>query len=1128
MEELLRSVGGQAAYKNILDRIQRREYPCEIEGPEGLHFAAVLSRLHSISAKASMVVMPTEIEAETLVKDLELLGSEATLFPWIGTAPYNPVSPLASVAGDRIRVLSRLLDGASDLVVTSLRGFLGAVPGIEFLGSLRIHIEIGGAFDPIDLERRLTTMGYLRVPQVSVHGEFALRGEVLDIYPPGMSEAVRFVFDFDEIEDIRLFNPLSQVSSSKLERFTLFPQGEIVWTDKTVDSLKEYLGSRKDISDETWEIVNHIDEDVDPGATGLLFAACFESPGCVIDYLSEDSFLFLVHNEHLKSGDEALQKEYRELYIRARSTLPYFVPPIEKMLVDFDSTVAGHDRVFIFPAIRAPKHDDSRIEFAYEGPKSYFGNVNYLKEELDRLQEAKYKITIFADSETQADRIAQLLKDYDIPVLAASISHGFTLPDLKTTVIYEDEIFGRRTRRPKSVKTTKSAAIDTFVELNPGDFVVHVNYGIGMFKGIERIIAAGTERDYIQLEYADEETIFIPLEQVNLVQRYIGQEGRTPRLDKIGGKVWEGRKNRVRKSVEDLAERLLALYSRRKLDQGFAFPKDTDWQIEFEANFPYEETEDQIRCIEEVKMDMEKPEPMDRLVCGDVGYGKTEIAMRAAFKAVTGGKQVAFLAPTTILAEQHYENFCERFEKYPVTIRMMSRFVSRPEQRKALAELEEGEVDVLIGTHRLLQKDVRFKNLGLLVVDEEQRFGVKAKERLKELKHNVDSLTLSATPIPRTLHMSLLKLRDMSLLTTPPHNRRPIETVIREFDEMIVAEAIRREMERGGQVFYLHNRVETLENIKKFVERLVPEALVEVAHGKLKGEDLEEIMHRFIHGGFQVLASTTIIENGIDIPNVNTIIIDRADMYGISQLYQLRGRVGRSDRLAYAYLLYPTERALTELAMKRLQIISDHTELGSGFKVALKDLEVRGAGNLLGRQQHGDILSVGFDMYLRLLDEAIAELDSEERDTPPEVYLELEYSGFIPDRYIEEPVEKMEVYKKIASITSEEELEGVFAEILDRFGPLPDEVQSLMSLAEIRILCRRLRVSTLKERKGEVEVEFSRIADISLDKAMRLIKESNGAVRPDPKHPNVLKLKMGEIGLAEKSEFLRERLEALV
>jgi len=1127
-ETFLQAVQEQDAYSEVLSRISRHEYPCEIEGPEGLYLAALLARLHNISKKPSLVVMPTENEAEALVKDLELLRANALLFPWHGTAPYSPEPPHVSVSGERIRVLGGLMDETSGLVVTSLRGFLSAVPQRSFLEDVRIHITVGDSFDPIDLENRLTTMGYLRVPQVSVHGEFALRGEVLDVFSAGMNQAVRFVFGYDEVEDIRYFDPLSQVSMSSIDEFTLFPQHEIVWTESVKASLVSYLESRKDVSEETWDIVSHIGEDLQRGAENLLFAAAFDTPGCIANYLPEDSFLFLVHSEHLRSSDEALKKEYRELYIRARSTLPYFVPPVDKVFVDFEARIAKHEKLIVFPAIKSAKTDTNRLEFSYEGPRSFFGNVNYLKEELDRLQEAGYRIMLFADSDVQAGRIAQLLKDFEVPVFSAGISHGFTLPDLKITVIYEDEIFGRSTRRPKSVKTVKSSVIDTFVELNPGDYVVHVNYGIGMFKGIERIHAAGTERDYIQLEYSDNETIFIPLEQVNLVQRYIGQEGRAPRLDKIGGKAWESRKGRVKKSVEDLAERLLSLYSKRKHEQGFAFPIDTDWQIEFEANFPYEETEDQLRCIEEVKLDMEKPEPMDRLVCGDVGYGKTEVAMRAAFKAVSGGKQVALLAPTTILTEQHFENFSERFDKYPVKIKMISRFISKSEQRNILKELANGEVDILIGTHRLLQKDVKFKNLGLLVVDEEQRFGVKDKERLKELKTNVDCLTLSATPIPRTLHMSLLKLRDMSLLTTPPHNRRPIETYIREFDEAIVADAIRKEMDRGGQVFYLHNRVETLDNVRLFIEKLIPEAIVEVAHGKLRGEDLEEIMHRFIHGGFQVLASTTIIENGIDIPNVNTIIIDRADMYGISQLYQLRGRVGRSNRLAYAYLLYPTERALSELAMKRLQIISDNTELGSGFKVALKDLEVRGAGNLLGRQQHGDILSVGFDMYIRLLDEAIAELDEERKDLPPEVYLELDYSGYIPDGYIKEPVEKMEVYKKIASVSSEEELEGVFAEITDRFGPVPDEVRSLMSIAEMRILCRKLRISALKERKGIVEVEFSRIADISIEKAMRLIKESNGTITPDAKHPNILKLKIGQIGLTEKSEYLKERLEALV
>jgi transcription-repair coupling factor (superfamily II helicase) len=721
-----------------------------------------------------------------------------------------------------------------------------------------------------------------------------------------------------------------------------------------------------------------------------------------------------------------------------------------------------------------------------------------------------------------------MLENTGAQVLPHAISQGFSSSDLKLCVIEENEIFGRRKRTPRSVKRVQSREIDTFVELSPGDYVVHVNYGIGRFKGIQRMRAGGNERDYIQLEYAGEESVFIPLEQVNLVQRYIGHGGESPRLDRLGGKSWEKRKNKVKQSVEDLAERLVKLYSKRQKARGFAFNEDTEWQMDFEAAFPYEETEDQLRCIEDVKRDMERPVPMDRMICGDVGYGKTEVAMRAAFKAVTAGKQVAFLAPTTILAEQHYETISERVERFPVQAAMLSRFVPTKQQKATIELLEKGKVDILIGTHRMLQKDVGFHNLGLLIIDEEQRFGVKDKERLKELKASVDSLTLTATPIPRTLHMSLLKIRDMSVLNTPPHNRRPIETFIQEFSEEQVAEAIRREVSRGGQVYYLHNRVETLDHVKLFLQRLLPEVMIETAHGKMSSTDLEDIMHRFIHGGFHVLVSTTIIENGIDIPNVNTIIIDRADMYGISQLYQLRGRVGRSERLAYAYLFYPEKRALSEVAMKRLQVISDFTELGSGFKIALKDLEVRGAGNLLGREQSGDILSVGFDMYLKLLDDAIRELEETEEEGPPEPYLELEYTGYIPDSYIAEPVEKMEVYKKIASVGTEEELEAVQGELEDRFGPLPDEVHSLLSLAEIRIICRKLYVSSLKERKGDVEIEFSKLAVISPDRVLELIRAGGGKVRLDPNRPQVLRMETGSVGLKEKSEFIRSKLSSLL
>ncbi|NNM66963.1 MAG: transcription-repair coupling factor, partial [Spirochaetales bacterium] len=599
-------------------------------------------------------------------------------------------------------------------------------------------------------------------------------------------------------------------------------------------------------------------------------------------------------------------------------------------------------------------------------------------------------------------------------------------------------------------------------------------------------------------------------------------------LDILGGKSWETKKARAKKSVEELAGRLVTLYAKRQNAQGHVFPRDNDWQASFEAAFPFQETEDQIRAVEEIKADMESPRPMDRLVCGDVGYGKTEVAMRACFKAVMGGKQVAFLAPTTILAEQHFENFQERFGRFPVRIGMLSRFVPRAEQKKTLERLAAGELDIVIGTHRLLQKDVVFKNLGLLVIDEEQRFGVKDKERLKEIKASIDCLAMSATPIPRTLHMSLLKIRDMSVLRTAPQNRHPIETFLQEFSDDVVIKAIRREVERGGQVFFLHNRIDTLEATQLYLARLLPELLIRNAHGQMDPKDLEEVMHDFIHGNFHVLVSTTIVENGIDIPNVNTIIIDRADVYGISQLYQLRGRVGRSGKVAYAYLLYPEGRALSELAMKRLQVISDFTELGAGFKIAMKDLEVRGAGNLLGAEQSGDILSVGFELYLKLLDEAIAAKTDQKSDEVEEIYMELDYSGFIPDTYIQDPTDKMDVYKKIASVVTDDDLERLFQEVYDRFGPLPDEVHSLFSLAEIQIICRKLRIKSIRERSGICRVEFGRMIDFPFEKAMRLLKESKGQVRSLPDKPNVLVLETQKVGLAEKSVFLRERLSRLL
>jgi transcription-repair coupling factor (superfamily II helicase) len=1129
LESVLAKLKSYRPFADFMRASSRDEFPCTIYGPKGAFLAVLLAALQKQRRRTILCVLPTEKEAETLVRDCLSFGLEATQFPWWQAAPYSEQPTHSNIAARRSAVLKDLVTGHNGIVCVSVRALMSRLPPVEHTAQRILTLRRGESFDPLKIEAILQEWGYLRVPRVSTPGEFALRGEVLDLGLPGSEgEALRVVFEFDEIEEIRTFDPVSQSSIETLSEVHVFPASEFIWTAEGVERVGEFLEGQRYPALGDPALLEKLKSTGSCAFEEVYYPLAFDSCTTLIDYLPAKGLSLFVSDKRLENAAEGVLKEFEELYRRTAREKKHSFPTPERLLGSYGDLYRRTMRKVVIQSLKDT--DDSRraAEIVCQDPRSFFGNINYLKEELAQYTDSGYEVTIIAETDTQAERIGQLLKEYTVSVLAGTVSQGFVLPDISVIAIQENEIFGRRRRIPASVKKARSKAIDTFVELSPGDYVVHINYGIGRFKGIERIRAASTERDYIQLEYAGDETVFIPIEQVNLVQRYIGQEGRPPGLDTLGGKSWENRKNKVRKSVEDLADMLIELYAKRKSARGFSFGPDTDWQIEFEAAFPFEETEDQLTCIQDVKRDMEIARPMDRLICGDVGYGKTEVAMRAAFKAVMAGKQVALLAPTTILAEQHFESFNDRFRNYPVRIRMVSRFVSKKDQRESLRKLAAGEVDIMIGTHRILQKDVIFKNLGLIVVDEEQRFGVKDKERMKQLKHTVDAMALSATPIPRTLHMSLLKIRDMSLLTTPPHNRQSVDTYIREFDEEMVAAAIRLELERGGQVFYLHNRVETLREVRLFLERIVPEAMIGTAHGQMSSSDLEEVMHRFVHGAFQVLVATTIIENGIDIPNVNTIIIDRADVYGISQLYQLRGRVGRSERKAYAYLLYPADKALSEIAMKRLRILSDYSDLGAGFKIAMKDMEVRGAGNLLGRQQSGEIISVGFDMYLRLLDEAVSARGEEGEESRQEIFMELEYSGYIPETYISEPVEKMEVYKKIAAIDSDEELEKIHAELHDRFGPLPEAVASLLSLAEVRIVCRKLKVSSLRERGGRVQVEFSKVSLISVDKVLQLMQTSGGKVKPDSKNPNILLLETGSIGLKEKSEFLRERLSALL
>ncbi len=1167
-------------------------FPAQIEGLDGslasFFIKAYLDQRKSEKIQAAqygsgaqsagsldlLAVTASERDALELRQDLESAAPDAEIYylPNWGTVPYRPASKGGAVFGERAAFLSRLLlrdnsplNVKPRIFLVCLRDLLSPARDPEALRKRSVVLKKGQSVDTEKLSETLVQNGYFRVPRASVPGEFALRGEVLDIVFPGDGKGVRVTFDFDSIEKIKTFIPDTQVTEKEIDSALVFPMKECFFDGTEIKKLREKIQEYKEkciknnTSLEDFE-ENSLQNDTSSGVflpftekaeekleerlleleefgscegEELFYPLIFNNS--LIDYLQPGASVIYFDFDRQLNSRESLLREWSSLYRKARLDEPCFPPKMA--LYDFEAILPKAQRSIMLRTLHA---DLQGVSFAQsfnlhaEPSRSFFGNINYLKEQIESLQKDDFDVVVYADNENQALRINEILSEaanFDarpLVIVPKALSAGFSIPDIKLIVIQENEIFGRRKKAPKSIKSAKSVPIDTFVELTPGDVVVHVNYGIGLFKGIERVKSGGLERDYIKLEYADEDVAFVPIEQANLVQRYIGNEGDAPKLDRIGSKAWENRKSRVKQAVEELAQKLIDLYSRRKASVGYAFPKDTEWQTAFEAAFPYEDTPDQITVTKEVKEDMERPVPMDRLLCGDVGYGKTEIAMRAAFKAVLGGKQVAFLAPTTILAEQHYETCLERFKNFPVSIAMLSRFVSKADQKKILEKLKAGGVDIIIGTHKIIQKDVQFKNLGLMIIDEEQRFGVKDKEKLKAIKNNIDCLAMSATPIPRTLHMSFLKIRDMSLLTTPPQNRQAIETVIDPYNDERVAAAIRAEVDRGGQVFYLHNRVETLEETKKKLERLVPEMLIDTAHGQMTSDELDDIFRRFKNGGFHVLVATTIIENGIDIPNVNTIIIDRADMYGVSQLYQLRGRVGRSDRKAYAYMFYPENRSLSEVAMKRLQVISDFTELGSGFKIAMKDLELRGAGNLLGRDQSGNVYSVGFDLYLRLLNEAVERLTAQKEYVPQnEVLLELDYTGFIPDTYVSNPQVKMEIYKKIAGVTSRQELDAVYSELNDRFGPVPEEVSSLLTLAEIKIIAASLYISSIKERQGFARVEFSKVKDISVEKLMNLIKANPGTVKLDPAHSNAILLQTGKIGLKEKGAFLSEMLESL-
>jgi len=989
-----------------------------ITGPVGAQKALVLAgwvREEVLEGgRSALVLAPSWENADRLGDDL--LAFVPELEPSLRTLP--PVEAEGAgfqAVGERLRALRDLGEGRPAVFLVPIRSATVPVPSPERFRGSRLSLREGERVLLETAEAFCAANGYERVALVERPGTFAVRGGILDVYPPDADRPLRMEWFGDVVESIRAFDPQTQRSERKI------PSTEI-------PPAREPAGD-----------------------------------ACLLDLLPEGSLVVLDEPPELERRAVGGAFGWEAILQRSMRLRPVAL-----------SGFAG-----------APEGwPSARLEFGSVDP--FAGQVGMLAQELRRWQRAGYRVVV---ASAQARRLSEILADQDfladvvedavrvpepghVVVVPASLSNGFRIEELRLVVITDAEVLGWRRRRRRFRRAQEGALLRSWTDLRVGDLVVHVHHGIGRYRGIVRKTVDGVARDYLHLEYAEGDALYVPTDQVNLVQRYVGVDGIEPKIHRLGGGEWEREKRRVREATQQIARELLELYARRETIRGHAFSADTPWQREMEAAFEYEETPDQRKAIEEVKRDMESPRPMDRLVAGDVGYGKTEVAVRAAFKAVMDGKQVAVLAPTTLLAQQHYHVFRSRFGPYPIRVELLSRFRPRREIQAVLEALASGEVDVVIGTHRLLQKDVRFHDLGLVIIDEEQRFGVVHKEKLKQLRTSVDVLTLTATPIPRTLHMALVGLRDLSVMETPPEARLPIRTFVAEWDEERVRTAIRRELERGGQVYVVHNRVQTIQHAARRIQALVPEARVAVAHGQMPEQKLERVMLDFLGGKYDVLVCTTIIEIGLDLPNVNTLLVEDAHTLGLAQLYQLRGRVGRSDRQAYAYFLYPRGARLTPEAQERLAALREFTELSSGLRLAMRDLEIRGAGNLLGPEQHGHLAAVGFELYTRLLEEAIRRLRGEFVEEAPDPVVDLRISAYLPGAYIPEEAQRLSVYRRLAALRSGEEAAELREELRDRYGPPPEPVQNLVEIAVLRERARELGVGAITQRPDGVLLRF--------------------------------------------------------
>lgn len=1117
----------------IVETLSTRPSHVTLTGLKGSSPAYILSLLLNRAEGPLFVVTPDAERAEELCNELRFFAgrSDAALYfpPW-DTTPFEQASPHPDTTGQRLNALFKLMDGKALAVVVPVAPLMQKVLPRKALGETSQYLVAGEEVEREILLRKLLNLGYSAAPLVEDRSTFSIRGGIVDIFPPNLDAPVRVEFFGDFIDTIRSFDPLSQRSLAPLEELVLLPGREVILSEETLKAFAPRLKQRCDDLDippsSRRELLEQLQNSIYPQGVEYLqplihpgmetlFHYAPDAPIAIIDPAAVEEEMERFAAEIDAGAAKAQERDSitcarEELFLSMQEISDLMTQRARISIPELDIDGEGGAA---FP-FRSEGNADLRIDISADSE----GVLKPLVDKVSAWLGDNSRVIFTCRQQGQIQRLYDLLSHYPLPlrisdstfpleaqrddkkalIIRGDISQGFRLPEDGLAVIAEEEIFGRRVKRRGISEARKKQILTSLAELKLGDYMVHLDFGVCLYRGLQHLTFGGTEGDFLLLEYAGGDKLYLPVDRINLVQRYVGAEGIEPHLDRLGGAGWEKAKAKAKAAIEEMAEELLKIYAERQMHEGIAFSPPDDIYSEFEASFKFEETPDQMSAIQEVLRDMENKRPMDRLVCGDVGYGKTEVALRAAFKAAMDGKQVAVLVPTTVLAQQHLETFRERLAPYPVKVEMVSRFRSPKEQRAILEEVKKGGVDIIIGTHRLLQKDVEFRDLGLVIIDEEQRFGVAHKERLKRFRTVVDVLTLTATPIPRTLYMSIMGIRDLSIIDTPPVDRLAIKTFVSRFSDEVIREAIMREMRRGGQIFFVHNRVQSIGAMAEHLQRIAPEAGIAVAHGQMDEKELERVMLGFMHGEFNVLLCTAIIESGLDIPRANTIIINRADTFGLAQLYQLRGRVGRSSQRAFAYFLIPGEGAISSDARQRLKVLQELTELGAGFRIATHDMEIRGGGDLLGSKQSGQIAEIGFELYTELLEETISKLKGEERAERIEPEINLHIPAFVPEDYVKDPNQRLVIYKKLTQAAGDEDVAEVMDELVDRFGKLPLTVEYLLEIMRIRLRMKALLAKELEFDGKRLVIAFHERTPVSPDTIIGLIRNSPKKYRFTP------------------------------